>query len=123
MNDFLVTIVETAYPIIDFFGIVVIILGVLRGLYDLLKIVHSSLQGQKVRIDGFLDNIMKSMIIGLDFFLAGDLIYTVVVPSTEKLVTLGGIVFIRIVLEFFIMHVRRTHLINPIAKADKKKKA
>ena len=40
--------------------------------------------------------------LGLDFFLAGDIIQTIMVPSWESLAILGGIVVIRTVIAFFL---------------------
>jgi uncharacterized membrane protein len=37
----------------------------------------------------------EKMVLGLEFFLAGDIIQTIVVPAWETLGTLGGIVVIR----------------------------
>ena len=42
------------------------------------------------------------MALGLDFFLAGNNIQTIVVPSKETLMVLGGIVVIRTVMAFFL---------------------
>ena len=42
------------------------------------------------------------MALGLDFFLAGDIIQTIVVPSKDSLMILGGIVIIRTVMAYFL---------------------
>ena len=42
------------------------------------------------------------MALGLDFFLAGDIIGTIVVPSKDTLMLLGGIVVIRTVMAYFL---------------------
>jgi uncharacterized membrane protein len=42
------------------------------------------------------------MALGLDFFLAGDIIQTIVIPTWESLAILGGIVVIRTVIAFFL---------------------
>ena len=44
----------------------------------------------------------EKMALGLDFFLAGDIIQTIVVPSKETLMVLGGIVVIRTVMAYFL---------------------
>ncbi len=110
MPEPFILFVQTLDVIISFIGIVVIMIGVAYGLYDLFVMINCSIHRQKVKVDIFLDHMMKSMIIGLDFFLAGEIILTAVVPSTGQLLTLGGIVLIRIVLEYFLMHIRKTHL-------------
>jgi len=42
------------------------------------------------------------MSLGLDFFLAGDIIQTIVIPSKDTLLVLGGIVVIRTVMAYFL---------------------
>ena len=44
----------------------------------------------------------EKMVLGLEFFLAGDIVQTIVVPTWESLAILGGIVVIRTVLVFFL---------------------
>jgi uncharacterized membrane protein len=44
----------------------------------------------------------EKMVLGLEFFLAGDVIQTIVVPSWESLGILGGIVGIRTVIVYFL---------------------
>ncbi|MDP3964531.1 MAG: DUF1622 domain-containing protein [bacterium] len=109
MQELLVTIVEAVNPYISFIGVIVIVVGVARGVYDLILMVYHSMLKRTTHFNKFLDNIMRSLVIGLDFFLAGDIILTVVIPSSEKLISLGGIVLIRIVLEYFLIHIRKIH--------------
>lgn len=105
----IISVVEALRTVISLIGVSVIIIGVGRGVYDLFKMFDRVLHKKNIRLQKFLDHIMKSMIIGLDFFLAGDIILTAIVPSTDKLVSLGGIVLIRIVLEYFLIHIRNVH--------------
>ncbi len=109
MPSQLITFVETLRTITSLLGVIVIAIGVGRGVYDLFIMLNQALQRKRVQVQKFLDHIMKAMIIGLDFFLAGDIILTVVVPTADKLIALGGIVLIRIVLEYFLIHIRNVH--------------
>jgi uncharacterized membrane protein len=43
----------------------------------------------------------EKMVLGLEFFLAGGIIQTIVVPTWKTLGTLGGIVVIRTVIVYF----------------------
>jgi len=44
----------------------------------------------------------EKLVLGLEFFLAGDIVQTIVVPTWESLAILGGIVVIRTVLVYFL---------------------
>lgn len=43
----------------------------------------------------------EKMVLGLEFFLAGDIVQTIVVPTWNSLAILGGIVVIRTVIVYF----------------------
>lgn len=43
----------------------------------------------------------EKIVLGLEFFLAGDIVQTIVVPSWNSLSILGGIVVIRTVIVYF----------------------
>lgn len=44
----------------------------------------------------------EKLVLGLEFFLAGDIVQTIVVPTWESLAILGGIVVIRTVLVYLL---------------------
>jgi uncharacterized membrane protein len=78
--------------------------GSLHGLILLLKRSRDIL-GNREPGDTLRDiriAIGEKMALGLDFFLAGDIIGTIVVPSRESLLLLGGIVVIRTVMAYFL---------------------
>jgi uncharacterized membrane protein len=64
--------------------------GRLTGKFQLAKL-------NKVRLDfGYY------ILLGLEFLVAADIIETILRPTTEELIELGGIVAIRIILSFFL---------------------
>jgi uncharacterized membrane protein len=103
MHEFLIQAIAYIVPVTEVLGIVVVAWGCLHGLALLLQRGVATLQGRplielrRVRIA-----IGEKMALGLDFFLAGDIIGTIVVPSRESLLLLGGIVIIRTVMAFFL---------------------
>jgi uncharacterized membrane protein len=54
------------------------------------------------------------ILLGLEFLIAADIIETILKPSSQELIELGGIVAIRILLSYFL-----TREINDLKKQDK----
>jgi uncharacterized membrane protein len=104
MHEFLVKLIEYIVPLTELLGVAVVTWGsvhglallALRGLHILQKKTFPhSLRDIRIAIG-------EKMALGLDFFLAGDIIGTIVVPSKDSLLLLGGIVVIRTVMAFFL---------------------
>jgi uncharacterized membrane protein len=104
MHEFLVTVVAYITPFTEILGTAVVSWGCLQGLLLMLQRGKRALMGQS--LPSSLRNIRiaigEKMALGLDFFLAGDIIQTIVVPSRETLTILGGIVVIRTVMAYFL---------------------
>lgn len=101
MHEFLIIAVSYITPFTEILGTAVVSWGCLQGLLQRGKM---ALLGQP--LPGSLRNVRiaigEKMALGLDFFLAGDIIQTIVVPSKETLTILGGIVIIRTVMAYFL---------------------
>jgi uncharacterized membrane protein len=100
MHEFLVKLIEYIVPVTELLGVAVVTWGSVHGLAllglrarDMLmrRPFPHSLRDIRIAIG-------EKMALGLDFFLAGDIIGTIVVPSRESLLLLGGIVIIRTVI-------------------------
>ncbi len=104
MHELLVGFVELVAPWIEAIGIAVVLWGAIEGLFRLLLRVRSTLvrEPQPAPISHIRSAIGEKTALGLDFFLAGDIIQTIVIPSWESLAMLGGIVVIRTVIAFFL---------------------
>lgn len=104
MHDFLIELIAYVVPFTELLGTLVVLWGTLQGLVMLSKRAWQSLQAQPLQ--GELSDIRiaigEKMALGLDFFLAGDIIGTIVVPSKDTLLVLGGIVVIRTVMAYFL---------------------
>jgi len=104
MHEFLVGLIAYIVPLTELLGVVVVTWGSLHGLALLaLRGLHIL---QKKTFPHSLRDIRiaigEKMALGLDFFLAGDIIGTIVVPSKDSLMLLGGIVVIRTVMAYFL---------------------
>ena len=104
MHELLIDIVKLVVPWIEMVGIAVVMWGALEGLIGLLLRMKSVLlKGlEHVSISHIRVTIGEKTALGLDFFLAGDIIQTIMIPSWESLAILGGIVVIRTVIAFFL---------------------
>lgn len=104
MHQLLIDLVEIVVPWIEMVGIGVVLWGAIEGLLKLLLRVKSVLtrESQLIPISHIRASIGEKTALGLDFFLAGDIIQTIMVPSWESLAILGGIVVIRTVIAFFL---------------------
>ena len=86
---------------IEILGVLIIVFGLLYVGYDVIR-HKSKINSEKLLID-FRHNFGKSMLLGLDLLVAGDIIRTVIIPhSISDVAGLGLIVLIRTVLVFTI---------------------
>jgi len=104
MHQMLIYLVELVVPWIEALGIAVVIWGAIEGLFGLMLRIKIALcrEQQGVPISHIRVAIGEKTALGLDFFLAGDIIQTIIIPSWESLAMLGGIVVIRTIIAFFL---------------------
>lgn len=104
MHEFLIELIAYVVPFTELLGTAVVLWGTLQGLVMLLRRAWSSLNQQPFvgELSDIRIAIGEKMALGLDFFLAGDIIGTIVVPSKDTLLVLGGIVVIRTVMAYFL---------------------
>lgn len=79
-------------------------MGCDRGAAQVVVVYKSVLTGhaQVIFISHIRASIGEKTALGLDLFLAGDIIQTIMAPSWQSLAILGGIVVIRTVIAFFL---------------------
>ena len=104
MHEFLVKLIEYIVPLTELLGVAVVTWGSVHGLMLLVMRGANILQHKPFphSLRDIRIAIGEKMALGLDFFLAGDIIGTIVVPSKESLMLLGGIVVIRTVMAYFL---------------------
>lgn len=104
MHEFLELVVEYVVPWIEAIGVAIVLWGVVEALVRLLRRTWAiTFTGD--RILNFRDirlRIGEKLVLGLEFFLAADIIRTIVVPSWESLGILAGIVAIRSLIVYFL---------------------
>ena len=85
-----------------FFGVagaLLIIYGGIRAMADILG--HELLSGKK-GYDDIRIQFTGKIIFGLEFFIAADIINTLVAPGQQEILLLGAVVIIRVVLGYFL---------------------
>lgn len=104
MHELLVQWVGYAVPWVEAMGIVMVLWGILAALLGLAQRGWRVLTRSAARKDlGAIRLAMgEKMVLGLEFFLAGDIVQTIVVPTWNSLAILGGIVVIRTVIVYFL---------------------
>ena len=81
-------------------GVLAIVAGTIFALWEALRNMIRQREGQKV-FDLFRTRLAKSILIGVEFLIAADIVGTVTIdPTTESLAKLAMIVLIRTFLSF-----------------------
>lgn len=112
MEDIFYTIAKAVEAV----SFTIMIYGAVLAIAMLLKNEFGRLTGRfrmnvlnKIRLDfGYY------ILLGLEFLVAADIIETILKPTTEELIELGGIVAIRIILSFFL-----TKELNDLKRKEK----
>ena len=86
-------------------GIVIIIWGVIRAIFEFLHSEYLCLikkKKTKPKQKSTRQKLGAYILLGLEFMIAGDIIHTVIKPSKDALIVLGAIVVIRTIISFFL---------------------
>lgn len=104
MHELLIQFTTYIVPFTELLGAAVVTWGSLHGLTMLLRRAWQTVNKQQpsFSLRDMRIAIGEKMALGLDFFLAGDIIQTIIIPSKETLLVLGGIVVIRTVMAYFL---------------------
>jgi uncharacterized membrane protein len=93
---------EIIHGIAFFFGAagaLLIIYGGIRAIIDILR--HELLRHQK-GYDDIRIQFSSKIISGLEFFIAADIISTLIAPGEQEILMLGALVLIRVILGYFL---------------------
>ena len=87
---------------ISLLGVLVIVFGVLCGLWRFLRSELSAARGKDVEADRrkLRQVLGYYLLLGLEFLIAADIIDTLMKPTTQDLIILGAIVAIRTVISY-----------------------
>lgn len=97
MHDLFVNVVDFVATIIEFVGLFVIIIAIVRSVWNL--IVNDKLDFLAAQKDMVLNG---GLSIALEIFLAAEILKTLVADSFTKLIQVGGLVVIRIAIALLV---------------------
>jgi uncharacterized membrane protein len=108
--ELLARVIEYVVPAIQLIGVAIVIWGVIESSARVLQREWQMLRSGAAEwtFGDIRLAIGKKMVLGLEFFVASDIIQTVVIPTWESLGILAGIVAIRTVLVYFLEYEMRT---------------
>ncbi|MFC1615971.1 DUF1622 domain-containing protein [Patescibacteria group bacterium] len=105
MNIIVLYIIEPFATFFELFGVAIVVYA---GLITIKRFVGKEFLHRKIRKkriehrEEIRVELGHKMLLGLEFFLAGDIIRTVITPTYEAIGLLGVLVIIRSILSFFI---------------------
>ena len=100
--DMFHNIINTASFTLNIIGALIVSWGIVISLYGFLKkeILNRS---EALKLNESIRLALGSyLVLGLEFFIAGDIIKTIITPTWESLGILGAIVVIRTILSYFL---------------------
>jgi len=89
----------------DTFGIFLVVVGGVLAVIEWLQvqITHlGSREKRKTQTQDLRVHFSQKLVLGLEFFLAGDIIRLIATPTTDVLIRVGAIIVIRTVLAYFL---------------------
>lgn len=96
------SIIESVSFTLNIVGALITIWGILVSLFEFIK-KESLHRSEAVKLNETVRiNLGSYLVLALEFFIAGDIIRTVITPTWEGLGILGAIVVIRTVLSYFL---------------------
>lgn len=101
MYDYLAAALEVIVPFIESLGALVVVVGCLRAIYQ----YFARFIGQHRRTMTQLRlSLGQSLVLGLEFQVASDILTTALNPTWEELGLLAATIALRTVLDFFLEH-------------------
>ena len=93
-----------ASHVVGVIGVLVILWGVAVAVVATIRVEFRALRHQRAARDKLLlrQHLGSSLLLGLEFLIAADVVRTVVQPTLQEVAVLGGIVAIRTVISYFL---------------------
>jgi uncharacterized membrane protein len=93
---------EIVHGIAFFFGGAGALLIIYGGIRAILEILGREILSQQQSYDDIRIRFTGKIIFGLEFFIAADIINTLIAPGQQEILMLGAVVLIRVVLGYFL---------------------
>jgi uncharacterized membrane protein len=103
---------EIVHGITFFFGAAGALLIIYGGIRAILEILGREILSQQRSYDDIRIRFTGKIIFGLEFFIAADIINTLIAPNEQEILMLGAVVLIRVVLGYFLSREARDYRIE-----------
>jgi uncharacterized membrane protein len=90
--------------IVEALAIVVIVIGVTRSIVIFVVQNFKSFKSRNEFIKGIQLGLGRTLALGLEFLIAGDILRTAVAPTQHQILRLGAIVLLRTLMNYFLEH-------------------
>jgi len=101
-----VLITQVIQLVATLFGLAGVLLVVWGGIIAIIELLRVELidrgKDRKKLVERLRVDFGQKIVLGLEFFLAGDLLRLIETPTIDHLIRLGGLVFIRTTLAYFL---------------------
>jgi len=98
------TIAAYTASAVEAIAIMVIAIGVARGLLHYLRLNMKTRKNRNEYIKAIQLDLGRTLALGLEFLIAGDILRTAVAPTQHQILRLGAIVLLRTLLNYFLEH-------------------
>ena len=97
-----IAVLEIIHVFTVLFGIFGAALIIYGGLRAIVSIIFLEVRKQQKGYYQIRRDFTSKLVFGLEFFIAADVLTTLVTPSKDELITLGAVVLIRTILGYFL---------------------
>jgi uncharacterized membrane protein len=105
----MVWIEEVIHGTAYFFGAVGAIIITYGGIRAIIDLIRHEVLSREITYDRIRLQFTGKIIFGLEFFIAADIINTLIAPGVEEILVLGAVVLIRVVLGYFLSREAREY--------------
>ncbi len=103
---------ELVHGVASFFSVAGALLIIYGGIRAIVDILRRELLRRQMNYDDIRRQFTGKIIFGLEFFIAADIINTLVAPGQQEILMLGAVVLIRVVLGYFLSREARDYKIE-----------
>jgi uncharacterized membrane protein len=94
---------ESVHVVSFAFGVVGAVLIVYGGIFATIKLFqHEIMKNRAITYDLMRRDFTGKIVFGLEFFIAADILTTLIAPTADELLLLGAVVLIRTILGYFL---------------------
>jgi len=114
LEELVILVISYLVPIVEACGAVVILMGVLR---TVVQYIRGRLHLDLACLNELRLHLVESLIMGLEFQVAADVLKTAISPTKEQILVLAALIGLRVLLSFLLERELHTICHVPVASA------